>query len=107
MISGCDTPQDDSNICDEDLISNSEEINVEHRQESICDLRDVENVTHMKTWVERVERNANKIVKDDGDRDNIMHEPVMVNKIKHLCYILPLWCNALAVKMKSPFPRAI
>lgn len=75
--------------------------------ESICDSSEVESIASAKVWIERIEENAKESVKDDGDRDNIMYEPIMVNKIKRLCYIFPLWCSTLAVKMESPFPRAI
>jgi len=61
----------------------------------------------VKEWCQAIVLRAKEAVIDDGDRDNIMHNPMLVSKLQNLMYVLPLWTYALPHKMNSPYPRGI
>lgn len=61
----------------------------------------------IRRWWEKLKNNAESAVTDDGDRDNIMYAPQLIKKLKNLLFLLPLWCRALSLKMKSPYPTSV
>uniref|UniRef100_A0A1B6MGW2 Uncharacterized protein n=1 Tax=Graphocephala atropunctata TaxID=36148 RepID=A0A1B6MGW2_9HEMI len=62
---------------------------------------------NLQNWTDATVEEANKLVIDNGDQDNIMFAPNIVKKLRHLLLIFPLWSNALSNKMNSPYNTAV
>lgn len=84
-----------------------EDADAEGTHENMFEEENDARLSTLRDWINTIECNAKKSVLDDGDRDNIMHHPQIVQKFKHLLLILPLWTSALPRKLNSPYLRSV